>query len=118
MHFKNFVDFKKNEFYGLSISKNYIKNFFTKSSLHYAICLEISCETNNGGISYEEICSKIPNLIGSRTSIQTVLNDGVSFNCFEKLQHKLDKRVKKYVLSKDFSIMVTDWFISQKEFFS
>ena len=118
MIFNNFLDFKKKEFYNLTVSKSYIKNFFTKSSLHYAICLEISNHNNNGGISYEEICSAIPNLLGSRTSIQTTLNDGVQFKCFEKMQNKLDKRVKKYFLSKDFSIMITDWFISQKEFFS
>ena len=118
MIFNNFLDFKKKEFYDLTISNKYVENFFTKSSLHYAICLEISYMSGNGGISYEEICATVPNMLGSRTSIQTILGDGVQFNCFEKKQHELDKRVKKYVLTKDFSIMITNWFISQKEFFS
>ena len=118
MYFNNFLDFKKKEFYDLTVNKKYNENFFTKSSLHYVICLEISSKNNNGGISYEEICSKIPNLLGSRTSIQTILNDGVQFKCFDKIQNNLDKRVKKFFLSKNFSIMITDWFISQKEFFS
>ena len=118
MYFNNFLDFIKKEFYSLTVSTNYIENFFIKSSLHYAICLDISNKHNNGGISYEEICSAIPNLLGSRTSIQTILNEGVQFKCFDKIQNNLDKRVKKFFLSKNFSIMITDWFISQKEFFS
>ena len=118
MYFNNFLDFKKKEFYDLTVSNKYVENFFTKSSLHYAICLEISFEHNNGGISYEEICSRIPNLIGSRSTIQMILTDGVRYNCFEKIQNHLDKRVKKYVLTKEISVFLTDWFIKQKEFFS
>tara|TARA_B100000579_G_C22213216_1_gene568246 strand:+ start:186 stop:545 length:360 start_codon:yes stop_codon:yes gene_type:complete len=116
MYFRDFVNFKINELYGNIISRNYISNFFHKSILHYAICLEISYRSSNGGISYEELCSRIPNLIGSRSSIQTVLNEGVKCNCFEKITRKLDKKVKKYFLSKDSSVVLTNWFIDQKEF--
>ena len=116
MYFRDFVNFKLNELYSNIVSKNYISNFFQKSILHYAICLEISYESNNGGIAYETLCSRIPNLIGSRSSIQTVLNEGVKCNCFEKTTNKLDKRVKKYILSRDSSVVLTNWFVDQKEF--
>ena len=79
--------------------------------------MEIAYKNNSGGISYEEICKYIPNIIGSRSSIQSILNDGLDLKLFEKTPQKTDLRIKKYTLSKDYEMMTNNWISKQKEIF-
>ena len=39
--------------------------------------MEIFSANNKNGISFEKLCSSIPKLLGSRSSIQNILNEGL-----------------------------------------
>ena len=117
MNLQNAIKRKKAELYEYSLGINKGENFFYKSILHHIISLEIACQNNLGGISYEEICKYIPNIIGSRSSIQSILNDGLDLKLFEKTPQKTDLRIKKYTLSKDYEMMTNNWITKQKEIF-
>lgn len=91
-------------------SKNDCKKFFLSSLLHFTISLEVSVgHFKEEYISYEKICENIPKRFGSRSTIQTILNESVHNKFFIKEISKNDKRVKIYKLSNDFSKMVNQW---------
>ena len=117
MNLQNAIKLKKNELYEYSLGINKGENFFYKSILHHIISLEIAYRNNLGGISYEEICKFIPNIIGSRSSIQSILNEGLYLKLFEKTPQKTDLRIKKYTLSKDYEVITNNWVTKQKEIF-
>ena len=98
MNLQNAIKRKKTELYEYSLGINKGENFFYKSILHHIISLEIAYQNNLGGISYEEICKYIPNIIGSRSSIQSILNDGLDLNLFEKNTSKNWLKNKKIYL--------------------
>jgi len=84
--------------------------FLQTSILHYAICLEISIGTySKKYISYEKICNSVPKKFGSRSTIQTILNDGVQKQFFNKKISKKDKRIKTYSLSGEFKNSIENW---------
>ncbi len=91
--------------------------FFYKSILHNAATMEIF-SNNFDGISYEKLCLKIPKTIGSRSSIQNLLNEGIDKNIFVKIESTKDKRIKKYYLSKEFNQMILDWIKDQKKIYN
>ena len=90
--------------------KKGIRQFFQSSILHFAICLEIGIGTlNKNYISYEKLCEKVPKKFGSRSTIQSILNDGVNENYFTKSASEIDKRIKIYILSDEFIKLLDDW---------
>ena len=90
-------------------------NFFYLSMLHYAISLEIaSTSYSQELVSFEKLCAKIPKKLGCRSSIKTVLDKGVHYGFFVKLAKEQDKRIKKYKLSEEFSLMITEWYLDKK----
>lgn len=91
-------------------------DFFYSSMLHYAISIEIA--SSNHAIrpaTFELICSIIPKKYGCRSSIKTVLDHGVYKGFFIKSVNSKDKRVKSYILSEEFSLMITDWYLDRKK---
>ena len=91
------------------------RNFFYSSMLHYAISLEIALNSyNNKFISFEKLCLIIPKPLGSRSSIKSILDHGVENNFFIKEIEVTDKRIKKYRLSEEFSLMITNWYLEKK----
>ena len=109
---------KKRNIYLSFFSDNYSYKFFFKSILHHVISLEVYENNNKDGISFETICANIPKSIGSRSSIQSILNEALDKNIFNKLQSKKDKRIKNYFLENDTSIMINNWLKKEQEFFS
>tara|TARA_B100001250_G_C19565782_1_gene685416 strand:- start:11 stop:397 length:387 start_codon:yes stop_codon:yes gene_type:complete len=92
--------------------------FMQSSVLHLAISLEVGVGTDNSKhISYEKICSNIPKKLGSRSTIQTILNDAIKSGYFIKETSKEDKRVKIYKYSKQFANEIDTWLIYHKENF-
>ena len=74
----------KNDLYYNHKTKNPI-HFFQNSLLHYAICLEIGIGFfQEKFLSYENLCDKIPKRFGSRSTIQSVLNQAIRENYFTK----------------------------------
>ena len=87
-----------------------VKQFFQSSILHFAICLEVGIGTlNNKYVSYEKLCETIPKKFGSRSTIQSILNDAVNEKYFLKSVSLTDKRIKSYILSEEFTNILQDW---------
>ena len=57
-------------------------------------------------------------LLGSRSSIQNLLNEGLEKKIFKKIENNKDKRIKNYFLSDDFSNLVIEWVKKQKNIFN
>ena len=84
---------KKRNIYSSFFSEDYVSKFLFKSILHHVISLEIYENNRLNGISFETICANIPKSIGSRSSIQSILNEALEKNIFVKEQSKTDKPV-------------------------
>ena len=76
--------------------------------MHHVISLEIYENQSLDGISFEAICSNVPKSIGSRSSIQSILNEALEKNIFLKQQSKKDKRIKQYFLTNDFFFTINN----------
>ena len=109
---------KKRNIYSSFFSDNYSYKFFFKSILHHVISLEVYENNNQDGISFEMICANIPKSIGSRSSIQSILNEALDKNIFVKEQSHTDKRIKNYFLSNNFLDMINSWLRKEGSFFS
>ena len=108
---------KKRDIYSSFFSENYSSKFFFKSILHHVISLEVYENNNSDGISFETICSNVPKSIGSRSSIQSILNDALDRNIFLKYQSKKDKRIKNYYLSPSYFDLINKWINKEKSYF-
>ena len=80
----NVIDFIKQDLY-----KNKkdcaCREFFYSSMLHYSISLEIASSVDyNQPITCEKICEIIPKKFGCKSSIKTVLDNGVYAGFFIK----------------------------------
>ena len=109
---------KKRNIYSSFFSEDYVSKFLFKSILHHVISLEIYENNRLNGISFETICANIPKSIGSRSSIQSILNEAVEKNIFVKEQSKSDKRIKNYYLSNNFLEMSNSWLKKEGTFFN
>ena len=109
---------KKRNIYSSFFSEDYVSKFLFKSILHHVISLEIYENNTLNGISFEAICSNIPKSIGSRSSIQSILNEALEKNIFTKEQSKTDKRIKNYYLSNNFLDMINGWLKKEGSFFN
>ena len=114
----NIIKEKKLNIYSSFFSDNYSSKFFFKSILHHVISLEIYENNKLDGISFETICSNIPKSIGSRSSIQTILNEALDKNIFIKKQSDRDKRIKNYFLSDNYLNIINTWLEKEHSYFS
>ena len=97
-------------------NENVCYNFFYSSMLNYAISLEIASSVNlNQPLTFERICTIIPKKFGCRSSIKSALDNGVYLGFFIKEIDPKDRRIKCYKLSEEFSLMITDWYLSRKQ---
>lgn len=95
---------------------NVCKYFFYSSMLHYAISIEIASSSYSSEyVSFERLCDTIPRKLGCRSSIKSILDQGIRNNFFIKETVKDDRRIKFYKLSEEYSLMITDWYLSRKE---
>ena len=108
---------KKRNIYSSFFSEDYVSKFLFKSILHHVISLEIYENNRLKGISFETICANIPKSIGSRSSIQSILNEALEKNIFVKEQSKSDKRIKNYYLSNNFFDIINGWLKKEGTFF-
>ena len=108
---------KKRNIYSSFFSDDQSYKFFFKSILHHVISLEVYENNNKDGISFEAICANVPKSIGSRSSIQSILNEALDKNIFKKFQSKKDKRIKNYFLENNFSDMINNWLKKEHSYF-
>ena len=108
----------KKDIYQSFHSDDYIDKFLFKSILHHVITLEIYENNNIDGISFESICANVPKSIGSRSSIQSILNEALEKTIFTKEQSTKDKRIKNYFLSEKYQKYINDWMKRSESYFS
>ena len=112
------VNFNKQALYASLTSEDKFGRFFNKSILHYAVTMEIFSFNKIGGISYEKLCSNIPKVLGSRSSIQNALNEGLDKKLLIKFENDQDKRVKNFFLNDKFYEMFLSWIREQKNIYN
>ena len=105
------------EFYDLSDTTD-IKGFYYETRLHSVIVLEISLASfnKNHPVSFEYLCETIPKKLGKRTTIQTILNEGLRKGYFLKTLNKKDKRIKFYTLETNSLEVINQWWTDRKDF--
>jgi len=105
------------EFYDLSNTTD-VKGFYYETRLHSVIVLEISLASfnKNHPVSFEYLCETIPKKLGKRTTIQTILNEGLRKGYFLKTLNEKDKRMKFYTLEKNSLEIINQWWIDRKDF--
>jgi hypothetical protein len=118
MNAEEIIKLNKQALYSSLTSSDIFGKFFNKSILHYAAIMEVFSFNKLGGISYEKLCYNIPKSLGSRSSIQNLLNEGLDKNLLVKIESDKDKRIKNYFLSDDFYHMVLDWIKEQKKIYN
>ena len=118
MNAEEIIKLNKQALYSSLTSSDIFGKFFNKSILHYAAIMEVFSFNKLGGISYEKLCYNIPKSLGSRSSIQNLLNEGLDKNLLVKIESVKDKRIKNYFLSDDFYHMVLDWIKEQKKIYN
>jgi len=103
------------DFYNCSKNKD-INGFYYTSRLHSVIVLEIALASLEGSsfISFEYLCKKIPKNIGRRTSIQTILSNGVKAGYFLKHITPKDQRIKYYLLEA-YSLKLMNKWLQERE---
>jgi hypothetical protein len=118
MNAEEIIKLNKEALYSSLTSSDIFGKFFNKSILHYAAIMEVFSFNKLGGISYEKLCHSIPKSLGSRSSIQNLLNEGLDKKLLVKIESEKDKRIKNYFLSDDFYHMVLDWIKAQKRIYN
>ena len=105
------------EFYDLSNTTD-IKGFYYETRLHSVIVLEISLASfnKNHPVSFEYLCETIPKKLGKRTTIQTILNEGLRKGYFIKTLNQKDKRIKFYTLETNSLEVINQWWTDRKDF--
>ena len=91
------------------------KRFFLRSKKNMIIIFFIQSSTNT---TLENICLNIYPKVISRSTIQNILNEGVSIGFFEKKINIKDKRGKIYTLSSNAKDILDEWINNQKKIYS
>ena len=118
MNAEEIIKLNKKALYASLTSNDKFGKFFNKSILHYAAIMEIFYYNKIQGISYEKLCLSIPKSLGSRSSIQNFLNEGLDKKLLFKVENKKDKRIKNYFLSDEHYHMVLEWIRMQKKIYN
>ena len=118
MNAEEIINFNKKALYSSLTGTDTSSRFFNKSILHYAASMEIFSYNKTGGISYEKLCLSIPKTLGSRSSIQNLLNEGLDKKLLLKVESNKDKRIKNYFLNDSFYQLVVDWIKQQKKIYN
>ena len=114
----NVIDLVKKDFYKKKINDPGY-DFFYSSVLVHVLSLEIaSASYASKCLSYETLCKKIPSKLGCRSTIYSTLDTGVKKGFFIKKNSKKDRRVRSYSLAEGYSLMLVQWYLDQKKYFS
>ena len=118
MNAEEIIKLNKEALYSSLTSTDTFVKFFKNSIFHYASIMEVFSSNKLGGISYEKLCHSIPKSLGSRSSIQNLLNEGLDKGLLIKVESEKDKRIKNYFLSDEFYHGVLDWIKIQKRIYN
>ena len=118
MNSEEIIKLNKEALYSSLTSSDKFGKFFNKSILHHAATMEVFSYNRSEGISYEKLCLSIPKSLGSRSSIQNLLNEGLDKKLLFKVESEKDKRIKNYFLDDEFYQMMLHWIRLQKRIYS
>ena len=106
------------DFYNLT-NRADIQGFYYVTRLHSVIVLEITLATfdKKHPVSFEYLCDNIPKKLGKRTTIQTILLEGIRKGYFLKKISEVDKRIKFYTLEKNSLEIIKKW-LQEQEMYS
>ena len=92
--------------------------FFYRSRAHAMVILLITkSHIDERSVGFEEICETIPKHISSRTTIKTILDDGIKYNYFKKIKSNKDKRKKIYFPKEEIISFMYSWIQRNNEIF-
>ncbi len=92
--------------------------FFYRSRAHAMVILLITkSHIEERDVGFEEICEIIPKHISSRTTIKTILDDGIKYNYFKKIKSNKDKRKKIYFPKEEIISFMYSWIQRNNEIF-
>ena len=105
----------------LQISNDLIKNSLSKDELAFIFRTKIHAIIvfnifGSEKITFEDLCKNL-NSVASRTTIQSILTEGVSKNYLSKEIDKNDKR-KKYFSCINLKDTLVDWYKKNKSIFN
>ena len=113
----NFINTLKKDI--VSSENDNCKKFFFKSNLHMVISLEIaSSSILDQKINYPMLKSAIPSFLGNANQIKNILNEGTLKNFFIKKNFFNKNKISHYKISKEFSLMITNWYLDNKSKFN
>ena len=98
---------------------NKYKKFFFKSITHLIVSLEIASSSTLGGkISYDKLKSSILSSLGNENKVREAVNEGIENKFFIEKKSKKNSKQSYYKISKNYSLMITDWFSQNKSKFN
>ena len=99
-----------------SNDKDYF-SFFYKTKTHVMVNLTLG-SSNKNNFTYEDLCKKLTPKFSSRSTIQSILNEGCSKKYFDKVVNISYKREKYFKLNFLTKKKLEIWVERQKEIFS
>ena len=91
--------------------------FFVRSLTHVMIIVLVASRSVEL-FSFEKICDKIPSHVASRSTIKSILDDGVKQFFLEKDEDPNDRRIQLYRLSKENLLHIRSWVAMQHKIFA
>ena len=103
----------RDEFYRNKRRKGFM-SFWWSDPLHYLLVLEVAiADASSKSINFEAIVKLLPNSMGSRSTIATVLDDCVARGYMYKAIGK-DKRKRVYRMCKESMQLLNEWFTERQ----
>ena len=118
-NFNQDVREKLSVFYDCMISMSSDKGFnkfFVRSRSHLMVTVLVASRYTDF-FSFEKLCNKIPNNVASRSTIKSILDDGVKQNYYDKNECPEDRRIQLYKLSSENFKFIEDWVGKQHHIF-
>lgn len=100
---------------------NDISKFSFQSKTHWMLICKIAAEddnADNSGINYEDLCACLGRNIASRSTIASILDEGVDKKFFKKKPHETDKRVQLYRLGEEAINFLNQYVINHLKIFN
>ena len=104
--------------YMVNLSEDHgFNKFFVRTRSHVMITVLVASRSTEL-FSFEKICHKIPSNIASRSTIKSILDDGVRQSYFEKYEDPKDRRIQLYRLADANLIHMNSWVKMQNKIFA
>ena len=97
--------------------QNPFKKFLFTTRQHVLIIFYIASQSEQK-TTLEEICYNVSPKVVSRSTIQSILKEGIRIKFFEKEVNEKDKREKFYKLSTEAYKLMREWAYNQNTIFS